>query len=530
MTVARSAAEVLADHVTLEVECIDRLYLNVYVPKLQFTNGVVHFLRGHRGHRFASSALLEPISRAFVAGLHRFIKDQGVDMVDFAKGQRKDDVAHEYLSRFEGTEGVLFVGRAQERTAVFRTEKRRNPVTGATYPWIVRSSAMVNHFYVYALDQDFGPFFLTFASYFPDNAKLCVNGNEWAKRQAAKAGIGFEALDNGFAACDDPDRLQRICDRLGPVHIDRLLRKWLARLPHPFTAADRRAGYRYDLSILQAEFSLTQMLDRPLSGRVFFEEVVRENLDIGRPDRVSVVFDRRLHLRGRRPTPSRYRTRVFTQGVTPSLHVEYKSTRVKQYHKQGRALRTETTINDRRDLGVGKRLCNLPALREVGFAANRRLLGAERVTHDPIIGEDVFARIARPTVVDGQRAPALRFGDPRVHALLAAITVARLQPDGFTNRHLRTHLAPLLGIPVDHLSPGRMSYDLRRLRLRGLIQRIPGTHRYRPTDLGWRVAVFFTHAYHRFVRTGLADVADPASTTALHREIDHLATRSGLAA
>jgi hypothetical protein len=242
MTVARSAAEVLADHVTLEVECIDRLYLNVYVPRLQFTNGVVHFLRGHRGHRFASSALLEPISRAFVAGLHRFIKDQGVDMVDFAKGQRKDDVAHEYLSRFEGTEGVLFVGRAQERTAVFRTEKRRNPVTGATYPWIVRSSAMVNHFYVYALDQDFGPFFLTFASYFPYNAKLCVNGNEWAKRQAAKAGIGFEALDDGFAACDDPDRLQRICDRLGPVHIDRLLRKWLARLPHPFTAADRRGA------------------------------------------------------------------------------------------------------------------------------------------------------------------------------------------------------------------------------------------------------------------------------------------------
>lgn len=190
--------------------------------------------------------------------------------MDFAKGERKDDLAHAFLTDFEADEGVLFVGRAQERTAVFRTEKRRNPITGATYPWIVRSTAMVNHFYVYALDRDFGPFFIKFCGYFPYNAKLCINGNEWAKRQAAKAGITFEALDNGFASCEEPARLQRICDRLGPAQIDRLLHKWLARLPHPFTPADRRAGYRYDISVLQAEFSLTQMLDRPLSGRVPF--------------------------------------------------------------------------------------------------------------------------------------------------------------------------------------------------------------------------------------------------------------------
>jgi hypothetical protein len=516
--------------VTLEVECIDRMYLNVYVPKLQFTDGVVCFLRKHRGHRFASSVLLEPISRAFVAGIHRFARDQGVPLVDFAKGQRKDDLARGFLAGFEGTEGVLFVGRAQERATVFRTEKRRNPHTGATYPWIVKTTAMVNHFYLYAVDADFGPFFIKFCGYFPYNARLCLNGNEWAKRQAAKSGIGFEALDNGFAACDDPRRLQRICDRFGPKDIDRLLRKWLARLPHPFTPADRRAGYRYDISVLQAEFSLTQMLDRPLAGRVFFEEVVRENIDLGRPDRVSLIFDRRILNGRRRHTLSRFRTRVFTQGVTPSLHVEYKSTRVKQYHKEGRALRTETTINDSRDFKIGKRLCNLPALREVGFSANRRLLDAQRITHDPIIGQEVFNTVAQPTVVDGQRAPALRFGDPRVHALLAAIAVARLQPDGFANRDLRAHLAPLLDIPEHQLSGGRMTYDLRRLRLHGLIERIPHTHRYRPTPLGWRVAVFLTHAHNRFLRTGLAHITDPASTATLARELDRLAAHSRLAA
>jgi len=509
--------------VTLEVECIDRMYLNVYQPRLQHVGGVVSFLRNHRGYPFASSALLEPISAGFVAGLYRFAKDEGVAVIDFAKGQRKDDVAHEFLAEFDEAEGVLFVGRAQEKTAVFRTEKRRNPTTGASYPWIVKTTAVVNHFYIYAVDVDFGPFFIKFCTYFPYTAKLCINGNEWAKRQAAKAGIGFEALDNGFAACDDPARLQRICDRLGPAQIDRLLRKWLARLPHPFSPADRRAGYRYDSSVLQAEFSLTQMLDRPASGRAFFETVIAENLDVGRPDRVSLIFDRRVHTRGRRPTPTRYRTRVLTQGVTPSLHVDYKASRIKQYHKEAKALRTETTINDTRDFGIGKRLCNLPALREVGFSANRRLLDAQTISHDPILGDTVFNGLNQPAVIDGNRVAGMRFGDPRVHALLAVIAICRLQPDGFANHHLRQHLADLLGISADQLGAGRMTYDLRRLRLHGLIERIPHTHRYRPTPLGWRTAWFYTHASHRSVRTG---------TTATNptRALDDLATRSGITA
>ncbi|MGH9041770.1 MAG: hypothetical protein ACRDZ3_16250 [Acidimicrobiia bacterium] len=537
MTVARSVADVLADHVTLEVECIDRMYLNVYVPRLQYVGGVVSFLRKHRGHPIPSSALLEPISRAFVGALHRFADDHDVPMIEFAKGQRKDDVAHEYLERAGESEGVLFIGRVQEKTGVFRTEKRRNSVTGKTYPWIVRSTAVVNQFYVYAVDDDFGPFFLKFCSYFPYTAKLCINGNEWAKRQAAKAGIGFEALDNGFAACDDPRRLQRICDRLGPWHIDRLLRKWLAILPHPFTGADRRAGYRYDLSILQAEFSLTQVLDRPLSGRVFFEEVIRENVDIGRPDRVSLVFDRRVFRGRKHQTPGRFRTRIFTDGVIPSIHIEFKATRVKQYHKEGRALRTETTINNTRDFGIGKRLKNLPALREVGFSANRRLLGVQCISHDPIQGEAVFVELTQPQIVEGQRAPALRFGDPRVHAVLAAVVLYRHQPRGFSNRDLRADLADLLGRPAAMISPGQITYDLRRLRLHGLIERIPHSHRYQVTDHGWATALLITRAYNRLIRPGLADITDPASPGPLRTDyqrllnhINALATRSGLAA
>ena len=323
MKLRPSVASVISEHVVFELESIDRVYLNVYVPRLQREAGVAAFFRFHRGHLFASSALMDPISKDFVARLEGFAKQHRVPVVQFRKGERKDDVAAQYLKKFKGEEGVLFIGKAQEKTRVFRTERRRNSKTGATYPWLTRSTAMVNNFYIYCVDRDFGPFFLKFCTYFPYNAKLCLNGHEWLKRQLKHRGIGFEALDNGLLSCADPKRAQTLSNALSAEKIDALLRKWLRRLPHPYSPADRKAGYRYQISILQAEFSLTQVLDRPTAGRLFFEEIIRENLDIGRPSQVQLIFGRRVNTR----TPGRFRTRVITEGVIPSLHVDYKSSR-----------------------------------------------------------------------------------------------------------------------------------------------------------------------------------------------------------
>jgi hypothetical protein len=190
------------------------MYLNAYVPGLQRDVGVAAFLIKHRGYRFASSVLMDPISKQFIQKLEMFAQDRGLDIVTFEKGQRKDDVAAEYRKRFSGREGVLFIGKAQEKVRVFRTQKRRNPQTGATYPWLVPSTAMVNQFYIYAIDEDFGPFFLKFCSYFPYNAKLCLNGHEYLKQQLDKRGIEFEALDNGLLSCENASKAQKICDGL----------------------------------------------------------------------------------------------------------------------------------------------------------------------------------------------------------------------------------------------------------------------------------------------------------------------------
>jgi hypothetical protein len=471
MTLPRTAAQVLGDHVVFELRSIDRMLVTLYQPRLQYGPGIRGFFCWHRGNQFVSSALMLPMTEHFVADIHHYIAVNDLDLIHFVKGQRKDEIAKGYLAGHDGhSEGILFVGRAQEKTAVWRTRQRRDAATGKPYPWLVKDTAMVNHFYFYGFDDDFGAFFIKFCGYFPYTAQLYFNGHEYAKRQATKAGIGFTALDNAFAAVEDVPAVQQLCDGMTPETIEAFAGKWLHRLPHPFTVEDEDADYRYQVSIQQIEFSTTAMLDRPLSGRVFFEQLIRDNLDIGRFDKVGLVFDRQVHRRGKNPTPGSFRTQVITTGVEPTIYLFHKNTQLKQYLKEGRALRTETTINQPRDFNIGKRLSNLSALAEIGYTANRRLLDVECISHDPADGLAALTALTNPIVTDtGTRIPGPRFTDTRVQALLSVPCTLALLPDGSTNRILRTHLAPLLGLTAEAMTTGQLTYDLRRLRSHHII-------------------------------------------------------------
>ena len=305
MSLPRSVADVLQQHVTLEVEGIDRMYLNVYQPRLQTDRGVAAFFRFHRGATFASSALMDPMSKAFVAAVERFVEQEQIPLVTFAKGQRKDDVAQEYRSALRRDRGDRLSSARRRRrhpssaprSAAIPKPARPTPGSCGPRPWSTTTTST-------GIDEDFGPFFLKFCTYFPYNAKLCINGHEYVKRQLAKEGIAFEALDNGVlelrrshAAAATLRRTLGRKDRRAAPQVAGAPR----RTPSPPRIA--AAGYRYDVSILQAEFSLTQVLDRPFTGRVFFEEVIRENLDLGRPDQVQLIFDRRITKQHAGPVP-----------------------------------------------------------------------------------------------------------------------------------------------------------------------------------------------------------------------------------
>ena len=526
MNVARTAAEVLDAHTTLELECVDRMYLNAYVPILQTCGGAAWFFRKVRGKPVPSSALMAPMTRDFVAGIERFAEGAGVEVVKFGRRERKEERMREHLRRFPGGEGVLFVGKAQEKTKVVRSERRIHEPSGSHYVQLVPATAMVNHYYFYLVDDDFGPMFVKFCSYFPYTARLCVNGHEYVKRQLEKRGVAFEAADNSILSCADPALAQDLADSLTAERIDDLVLRGsgACRTRSRATTAPPASATRSPSCL--PEFALTQVFDRPVQGRVFFEEVIRENLDLGRPDRAQLIFDRRIDRR----TRTRNRLRVVTNGVVPSLLVDYKHSHIKQYYKGGRALRTETVINDvpsegrASTFGVKRMLRNFDDLKTIGFAANRRLLGVQRISHDSPLGQETFDGLHRPAVVDDRRASALRFGDPRVQALLATLLVFRLLPEGFANREFREHVGPLLGPDAGAYGPGRATYDLGRLRLRGLIEKIPRTHRYRVTALGHRVALCYCRTHRRVLGPTLAAVADdhaPPELGRLVRRFDH---------
>jgi hypothetical protein len=513
MSLPRTVAEVIDQHVTLELECLDRVYLNVYQPKLQTPKAAFYFLREHHGVGAVSSRKMKAISERFIDDIEKYAHKHGVEILTFEKGQRKEDLAAQRLKGFTGREGLLFIGKAQEKVRTFRTEGRRNP-RGETYPWIVETTAMVNQYYFYGVDEDFGVFFLKYSSYFPYGAKLCFNGHEYLKRQLAKEGIGFKELANGILACDNPKRMQQLADGLSPAKIQRFLRKWQLRLPCPFRIVEQQAGYRYEVSMCQVEFALTQVVDRPVHGRIFFEEVIRENLDLGRPESIQLIFARRVTKR----TPGKFRTRVVREGVIPSLRIDYKCNGIKQYFKEGRGLRTELTVHDPYDFGTRRKLEHLPELRKRGFATTRRVLDVQKTSQDFAMSEELFREVTGPRVVENQRASALKFGDPVVFALFSVLVLFRLLPCGFRSRDLRAHVAALLGDDPSQWTQGRLTYQLRRLRLHGLIERAPGSHRYVVTERGYRVALWLSRCQARVLRPSLGELL--SSSTCSNQTLD----------
>src|SRR5215468_11428002 len=396
MTRVVTAGELLDGHSALDIECLDRIYLNAYVPVLQSSGQVVAFMTQHLGKPIPSPALMEQIGTRFRRSVESYADANGIPWVKFGKDDRKIAVMQPHIEAqaATGRSGVAAVGVSQEFQRVWSAYQRDTQTAAPQYTF-AKADRRVTCYYFYLWDEDFGPAFIKVCAYFPYPAKIWVNGHEWAKRQALKAGIGFTALSNGFASCEDPAALQAICDRLQPGTIEVFVQRWLHRLPLPFTAADRDAGYWWETSMRQVEISRTIVFDAPRHARGFFEALVADNLDIGRPHNVEIIFGRKV----RRDTKGVFRTAIDRRdngGVI--VNVFYKHSRIKQYRKDGKAMRIETVVNSPRDLGCLARLPNLDELQAKARAANRRILEAERAGQGAVLASPAFERVAHPSV------------------------------------------------------------------------------------------------------------------------------------
>ena len=365
-----------------------------------------------------------------------------------------------YLARQArtGRSGVAAIGVAQEFQNVFAATKRMGH-NGVPWFSFTKADRRVTCFYFYLWDDDFGPAFIKICAYFPYPIKVWLNGHEWAKRQAIKAGIGFTELSNGFATCADPAALQAICDRLGPGTIGVFFRT----LDEPAAAAADRARPRRGLLV-----GAVDAPDRGVAHPGLRRAAPRPRVLRG-PGRRQSRHRPPGHCRTDLPTRPRHpwqaarswtacrRRRSSPRGTEVTVNAFYKHSRIKQYLKDGRALRIETVINSPDDLRCHRRLAHLDELQARARAVNRRLLDTERVGQGCVLASPAFERIARPTLTeDGRRAPALRFGDPRVQALAGALCTSVLAVTGITNKSLRALMTGLLdGIDLHH-QPGQL--------------------------------------------------------------------------
>jgi hypothetical protein len=528
--VTRSAREsmvtvndVLDGHVSLDLDCLDRLYLHGYLGQLQVGGQVIQFLN-HRGFKVLSAACLQQIGDGFRRAVRSYAEANDIAMVPLRAADRNIEVMRPYLDKAAATgrSQVAAIGVAQETQRVFIARQRDTDPSRPPQFSYAKADRRVGVYYFYLWDAGFGPAFIKVCTYCPWPMKIWINGHEWAKQQARKTGLPFTALSNGFAACGDPAVLQKICDALQPGTINVFFQRWLSRLPLPLGAADRRAGYWWELSMAQVEVSRTIVFAQPRHARAFFDALVTDNLGLGRPDTVELVFTGKNERRGRPPkVPRLYKTKVVTRGTEVTINAFYKHSRIKQYLKDGRALRIETVLNDAYDIGCQRRLHNLDELQARARAINNRLLHTERAGQGCVLANPVFERIAHPSVnADGRRATAMRFGDSRVQALAGALCVTLCAVTGITNRSLRALMTGLLGAPY---SMAQASYDLARLRRNRIITRRPHANTYDLTPDGLAFAIFYTKVHDRVLAplfTAGQPQAPPPLRTAL-RTIEH---------
>lgn len=316
--------DILPGKISLDIECVDRVYLNGYVKTLQMAGGVVNFIREQFNWPIPSPKALYQMTEDFKKAVEGYAEGLGREVYTFDKDEDKDEVARQHAELWGVSEGVVLIGKAPEKATAFKS--RRAEQKGKVWFPYTRQSVRVLHYYFYLMDPEFGLCFIKVCTYLPFEVKVCFNGHEWAKQQLRKEGLAFEALSNGFARCADPARLQTICHQLNGDTIQAFFDRWVDKLPWPLSQAQRAAGYQHQLSIWQMEVSRTQVFFDSEQGRALMECLIRDNLDLGRPDRVSLIFDRRVTKR----TPSEFHTRVLREGVLPSIRIRYQHSALKQ--------------------------------------------------------------------------------------------------------------------------------------------------------------------------------------------------------
>jgi hypothetical protein len=489
--------------VRFDYSCFDRILLNGVIQVLQNPACVVGFLKEKRQADRVTPASFKAISTDYHHFVQALAEKRHVEILRPPKGVRREEWVGPYSERLHGQAGMAVILKARENARVAVSFPRQGD-------HVELLNRFVQQYDFYLQDRDFGRMFVRVCPYFPFSVRVCLNGHEWLACRLRDEGIAFEQCANAFRTCADPGRLQALSDRFSAADIEACGHRWLAQLVPFFTDRERRRqGFGYRLFVSQVEYCTNLIFERRAALDRLHERLLDLNRTIGHPDKIAMIFGRRIT----QHTDAGLKTQILDHDLgQPVIRSEYQSSSIKQYARDNLVLRTETTSYHTPDLGVNKGVEHLPELRRTMAAANDRYLDVQQDVLETFVDRGQLERLRQPTVSPGgRRTPGLKLDDPRLLAVMQALTCfALLAGRGrFRTTDLHADVAASLGKTMATYTLGQLRYDLAKLRGKGLVERVAGTQSYRLPSEGYRVAVLYLKLFHRIYAPLTAGIMEP---------------------
>lgn len=485
-------------------QCFDRVMINAYLSALTRPENVVYFFRQVRKvPRLTKQVLAQPTT-AYQAWVEAFAKQQQLPLQWAERGVRKEDAVRPYLEQMEkrGAFGVYFIMKSLETAPTFRVLEPKRPTADPNYTILKRHASRYTHYYFYLRDPELGPLLIRIGSFLPFTAACWLNGHGFIERELRQAGVGFKKHDNAIAQCADPAALQAAADRLSSELIRQRLDHWLEQLGPRFSEQERAAmGLERFYALIQVEYCRNFVFRHGSALRRLHQRSCELGLWRLSADKISVIFGQRLtrRLKGKLQT-----TLERMQHGAHVLRAYCRGGFLKQYEKLGAFLRQELVANNLADFGLKKGLDHLEAARRKFAAALDRFAQHQAALMDVHVEHELLAELARPALQGRTKVAGIKLHDARLMRLMELLLQAGVGGAGFSAAQLHRELLERLELTAADYSLTQLRYDLRKLKVQGLIVRQGKSYRYELSERG-RKAIALLVLLHKRVCGPLAD-------------------------
>lgn len=479
------------DNINFHYRCFDRILINASIQTFHEPMRIVYFFQDFRQIDPVTRDVLRDIADQYQNWVTNRSLRWNVPILDDSEG-RRDELMESYFTKAQPDQ-IVGIIKAREPASILVSIGKKNGPCHLEF-----KRRWVNQFNFYLNDCKFGRMFVRVCPYFPFPARIYLNQHYWLANRMREEGIRFRQCANAFVSCSDPKRLQQLADSLLPYDLITCGQKWLTCLVPFFTAKERAStGCQHRLFLSQIEYSDNMVFRRRAALDAISERLLDANRTIGRPDKISVIFGRRVTKR----FGDTLQTTIQDLHLgNPVIRTDYKKDSVKQYVRDRLLLRTEATSYNLWDFGVGKSVENLPKARKTLRQITERYLDVQQDILETFVNRGQLLRLSQPTITSsGKRIPGLKLDNPRLLAIMqAAVRFCNLAiGDSFTTKQIHLPTAEALGCSVDEYKLSSLRYDLSKLRGKGLVQKVPRSRTYKLLPEGYRLCVVFLKLFEK---------------------------------